>query len=228
MSEGVVDPFLELFAGDDGAGRIVWIAEIDDRWSLAGLLVALWKAWDEVILGVAWQVLDACPLAVGHEVTSAATHGVAIDVDRIDRIGHTERVLEAEDIADVAGIALGTVVDEDLVTLEGNATWREVIGDDGVLQERIAMLRTVATEGLAAGHLIDRLVQSLDDGWTQWLCDVADAETDDVGLWMCGLECCYLLRDGGEEVAGRKFEEVIVNVYHIKKTLPLPLHKGGE
>ncbi len=161
----------------------------------------MWKTWDELIISVAWKIFYATPLTISQEITCTATHSIAIDINRIDRIGHAERVIETKDVANITGIALGTVINKDLITLKGDATWSEIVGNDGVLQERVAMLRTVSTEGIGRCHLLDGLMQSLYNCRTKWLSDVTNTKTDDVGFWMFLLKSSYLLSNGRKEVA---------------------------
>ena len=65
-----------------------------------------------------------------------------------------------------------------------NAASHEVVLDDSVAQELIALLRTVASEGVLACHLIYSLVHGLDDCGAEGLGDVSYSKTDDVGLGM--------------------------------------------
>ena len=56
-----------------------------------------------------------------------------------------------------------------------DATRQEVVLQDGVAQEVVALLGAVAPESLSGGHLVGSLVDGLDDGRCQWLGDITDA-----------------------------------------------------
>ena len=111
---------------------------------------------------------------------------------------------------EVTRIGLRTVINEDLVDIKVDATWQEVVLQDGLAQEVIALLRAIAVESLGGSHLVDSLMHSLSNGRTQRLGDVADAETDDVGTWVHHLESVDLLGDVGEQVVVLEVQEVDV------------------
>ena len=92
-----------------------------------------------------------------------------------------------------------------------DATWQEVVLQDSLAQEVVALLRAVPTKPLGGGHLIDSLVHGLGDGGTQRLGDIANAETDDVGTWVHHLESVDLLGDVGKQIVLLQVQEV--NVY---------------
>ena len=115
-----------------------------------------------------------------------------------------------EQFLEVAGVALGTVVDEDFVDAEADATRLEVVLQNGLAQEVIALLGAVASEAVGGGHLVDGLVHGLDDGGAERLGDVADTERDDVGLGVHHLEGVDLLGDVGEQVVLLEVQEVDV------------------
>ena len=131
---------------------------------------------------------------------TAAYHHVRVDIDRIDGVGHTDEVVPVQQFLEVARVRLGTVVDEYLVDVEVDATGQEVVLQDGLAQEVVALLRTVATESLGGGHLVDSLVHGLDDGRTQRLCHIADAQGNDISLGMHHLEGIHLLSNVGKQI----------------------------
>ena len=91
-----------------------------------------------------------------------------------------------------------------------DATRQEVVLQDGLAQEIVTLLRTVATESLSGRHLVDSLVHGLSDGRTQWLGDIADAEADNVGTRVHHLEGIDLLGNVSEQVIVLEVQEVDV------------------
>ena len=114
VSQGVIHPLLKLFFGERSPRRIVGITEIDDINPLVG------DGGDELVFCRARHVSHVTPLPIGFEHPSPSTHHVAVDIYRIDRIGHTHTIVVAQNIADVTSIALCPVVHEDFARREMN------------------------------------------------------------------------------------------------------------
>ena len=91
-----------------------------------------------------------------------------------------------------------------------NTTWQEVVLQDRLAQEVVALLRAIAPETLLGGHLVGGLVDGLDDGGSQRLCHVADTQTNHVGLRVGGLEGIHLFGDICKQVIVRQFQEMVV------------------
>ena len=202
--QGVVHPLAQFLAGDDGARRVVGIAEVDD---VDG--ASLGQFGNETVLGCRGHVAHVGPAAVAVGA-AAAYHDVGVDVDGIDGVGDADEVVPVQQLLEVAGVALGAVVDEDFVDAEADATRLEVVLQDGLAQEVVALLGSVATEAVGGGHLVNGTVHGLDDGGAERLGDVADAERDDVGLGVHHTEGVDLLGDVGEEVVLLEVQEVDV------------------
>lgn len=90
--------------------------------------------------------------------------------------------------------------------------------DDGFRQEGVALLRAVAVERLSLGLIVDGLVHGLDADLRQRLRDIADAETDDVGIRVRFLIGGDAAGDFGEEIAAGQLQIVIVNGSHRMKS----------
>src|SRR5262249_2412540 len=99
--ERVFNPALKLLARGQCAGRIVGRAEVNY------IHVLLWRRGDETVAGFARQVnqLGEGPGFVGF--AGVAGHDVCVHVNGINRIADGDFVFVAEDVEDVAGIALG-------------------------------------------------------------------------------------------------------------------------
>ena len=91
------------------------------------------------------------------------------------------------------------------------ASCQEVVLQNGLTKEVIALLRTISAEPLDGTHLMGGLVHRLDDSRSQRLRHVANAERDDVGLGVHDLEGVHLLGDVGEQVVLLQVQEM--NVY---------------
>ena len=80
-----------------------------------------------------------------------------------------------QQLLEVAGIGLCTIVDEYLVDIEMYATRQEVVFQYGFTQEFISLFRAVAVESLNCCHLVSSLMHSLNDSRTERLGDIAYA-----------------------------------------------------
>ena len=113
-----------------------------------------------------------------------------------------------------------------LAPVQADASGEEVVFQDGIAQEVVTLLGPVAAETLLVGHLVGGLVHGLDDGGAEGLGDVADAQRDDVGFGMDGLEGIHLLGDVGEQVVVRQFQEVFVYESHSVEGVERRLWRG--
>lgn len=135
----------------------------------------------KVVLLKARHVRHVAPLAV-HQCAGSAAHHVGVDVHGIDRIGHAEVVVPAHQLAYVARVALGAVVDEYLRRVDVYPARQKVVLHYRLAQEHVALLRAVAVESLLGGHVVHGLVHGLDHRRAERLGYVADTEADDVAL----------------------------------------------
>jgi len=71
-------------------------------------------------------------------------------------------------------------------------------------------------EGLAAGHVVNAVMEGLDAGWREGFGNVSDAAPDDSfgGLGMGLAEGVYAAGNLWEEIAGPEFEVVVVEEGH--------------
>ena len=201
--DGIVHPLAKLVLGDDGASGIVGITEVDHVYTVVGNLGC------EVVAFIAGHVHHIAPVSV-LEDARASYHHIAVDVDRINGVGDADVVVPSQYLLYVAGVALGSVVDKHLVDIEMDATWQEVVLDNRLAQEVVASLRTVASEGSLHCHLFHCFVHGLDNGRTERLGHVANAQTDDSLLGVRYLVGVHLLGDVGKEIIAGKLQEMFV------------------
>ena len=204
VGQGVVDPSLELFVGECRAGGVVRVAEVEEVDAVVG------NIGDEAVGLRGGEVGDVAPFAAVVERAGASAHDVAVDVDGIDGVGDAHAVVPPEEFADVARVALGSVADEHLRGAEADAPRLEVVFEDGFNEEVVTLFRSVSAEGPCVGHVVDGPVHGFDAGRRQWLCDVADAQGDDLLPRVGHLEGIHPLGDVGEQVVPREFQEVFV------------------
>ena len=164
----------------------------------------VWNLRDEVVALITWHVGYIAPLAVLKDSRSA-NHHVRVDIYRINRVGDTDVVIPSQNLLDISCVALGSVVYEHLVGIQMNAARQEVVLDDSLTEEVVASLRTVASEGSLNCHLIHCLVHRLDDGRTERLGYVADAQTDYSLLRVGNLVGLHLLCDVGKQIVVCQF-----------------------
>ena len=209
---GVVDPLRQLLARERRARRVVRAAEVDH------VDLFLRQVRCEVVLRRAGQIDDAFEVAVVLQRSRAAGHDVRVEVDRVNRVRDGDLVGRAEDLLDVAAVALRAVADENLIRRDLDAAVRVVVLDDGFRQEGVALLRAVAVERLSLGLIVDGLVHGLDADLRQRLRDIADAETDDVGIRVCFFISSNAACDFSKEVAAWQLQIVIINSSHKMKS----------
>ncbi len=113
----------------------------------------------------------------------------------------------------VGGVALGPVGDKDLVGCHLRAL-AAVAGRDGVEQEIVALLGTVAAKGLFVRHLVGGSLDRVDDGRGQGQHHIADAQTDDARCRVRRRIGPHPLANLGEEVASLQFLVVRVDLGH--------------
>ncbi len=157
---GVVHPLRQLLAVQHRAGRIVGVAEINHIHRLVR------QRGHEAVFGVAGQVDQPIPLAVSI-LASAARHGVGIDIHRVHRVSDGNHRVGAEQLLNVAHVALRAVGNEHLVVVQLHAAAGIIMLADGVDEEVIAVIRAIAAERLLHAHFADRLVHRVDDGGCQ-------------------------------------------------------------
>ena len=206
---GVVHPRLQLLPGGYRAGGVVGEAEVDDVH-----LLTRGNRGKAVLLhtGHVDQLVPSAQLLL--VVTGPAGHGVGIHIDRVHRVAHRHHVVQTEDVANVAAVALGAVGDKDLLRLDVHAPGGVVVLGNGLPQEVVALLRAIAVEALEGAHLGDGLVHSLDDSRGQGAGHVADGQPDDLGAGVGGGVGGDPAVDLGEEVAAGQLQIVLVDVGH--------------
>ena len=88
-----------------------------------------------------------------------------------------------------------------------------VVADQRIVQEAVALLVAVAVEGLLLGLILDRRVQRVDDRGHERAGHVADAQTDDVRLRVCGGILAHLAGDGGEQIALLEIVVILIDLH---------------
>ena len=206
--QGIVHPLAQLLFSNNRTCRVVRIAQVDDVDATIGNLR------HKAVFGITRHIHDVRPAAVVALPASTTNHHVRIDVNRIDRIGNTNGVIPAHQLLDIACITLGTIVDKDLVAVEMDAAGQKIVLEDGITQEIIALLRTIAAKALTGSLLGCHLVCSLMDGFnnsgSQGLCHIAYTQRYDVTLRMRSLKGIDLFGDISEQVVVRQLQEMIV------------------
>ena len=64
-------------------------------------------------------------------LTGTACHDIAVHIDRVDRVSHSDAVAFAKDVEDVAAVALGAIGDEDLFGADVATAGLEVVFGNG-------------------------------------------------------------------------------------------------
>ena len=112
VAAGIVDPGLELFTAGDRTRRVVREAEINQIHRFTRDLSC------EAVLGTDGQIGEPGISTEVARFTGSAGHHVAVDIHRINRVGHGHPIAFAKDVEDVAAVALGAVGHKDLVGVD--------------------------------------------------------------------------------------------------------------
>ena len=215
----VINPSGELFAGSDGAGRVIRIAEVDQ---IDGFFR---DGGDKPVFGGAGEINDASISAGFVGIAGVADHDIGVDVNGIDRVGDGHAVAGAEDVEDVAAVALRAVGDKDFVVGDVEPAVAKIVLRDGLAEEVIALFGSVSAEGVAVAEFIDRFVQRLTAGRGEGFGHITDPAANDpagrVGMSLG--ESFDPPRNLGKEVAGFEFGIVFVEVGHGKRRWSLEL-----
>ena len=206
--EGVIHPALELLAAGNSSGGVVGETEIDQINRGAG------QRRGEIVGSGDGQVAQAAVLPSLIGITGAACHHVAVDIHRIDRIGHGDAIAFAKDVEDVAAIALGAVGDKDLLGADVTAAALEIVFGNGLTQPGVALLRPVAMEAFAGSHLVDGVFHRVPAGLRQGLGDIANAQADQGGVGIGLAERLDPPANFREQVTGFELEVIAVDEGH--------------
>ena len=115
-----------------------------------------------------------------------------------------------EQFLKVAGITLRTIINEDFIDAQTNATRCKVILQDGFAQECITLLRAIATKTIGRSHFIGSLMHSLNNGRTERLRHITNAKRNNIGLGMHHLESVHLFGDIGKKVIVLQVQKVYI------------------
>ena len=155
-------------------------------------------------------------MAVGLERSGAAGHHVTVEVDGVDRVGDGDAHVFGEEFLDVRDVALGAVTHEDVVRVHFDAAGGIFTADDGFAQKVVALFRAVPAEARRVGEFVRRPVHCLNHRRCERSRHVADAEADDVCVFVGALIFLNLFCDGREKVAAGQaiVKAVDVRVVH--------------
>ncbi len=140
--------------------------------------------------------------------TGPPRHHVRVDVHRIHRVDDGHHVVLAEDFKNVARIALRAVRHEHFVKVDRHPARREVVVDDRLPEEIVALLGAVAAECRANTQLVGRLVDGGDHGGRERLGDIADPHADNLGGRVLAGELADAARDLRKQIS--RFEFAVV------------------
>ena len=116
-----------------------------------------------------------------------------------------------EQLLEITRIRLGAVVNENLIHTEADTSGAEVVFRDGLTQEIVALLWSIAMNPLCSRHFVGGLVHRLDDGRCQRLRHIANTQGDDVSLGVHHSEGIDLLGDVGEQIVVLQVQEVNID-----------------
>ena len=92
-----------------------------------------------------------------------AGHDVGVDVDGVDGIHDGNAIVVAQDVEDVAAVALRSVGNEDLVVRHVETPVAVIVLGDRGAEKLVSLLGSVAVESPVGSHLVDGGVHRLAD-----------------------------------------------------------------
>ena len=207
---GVIHPALKLFFTDRRACRIIWKAEIDH---IRGFL---WKFRGKIILcrtgHVDHTVKILCRLII---ISCSSRHNVGIYIYGVNRIAHSNLIIQSQDLLNISGVTFRSVRYEDFFWINVTAAILIIIFRNSLSQESVALIRRISVEGLCMSHLFHSSVKSLNDRRRQGLCHISDSQSDDFFFRIFLLICCDFFCNIREQIASRKLQIILINSKHI-------------
>jgi hypothetical protein len=167
---------------------------------------------ESVLLG-SFEV-DQSAVAAVHRMSGPAGHYVGVYIDRIDRVGNRDSDIRSQEFLEIAGVAFGSVGNEDVIGRYGAAPGRKIPLRNGAPEEFITLFGPVASETLSAALFLDTLMEGPDDGRRKGASDVADPEFDNAAIGMGRRMIGDAATDFDEEVARLEFSEMGVQTDH--------------
>ena len=187
----VIYPFLQLILRDRCTGRVVRETQIDD------IRCLLWKFWCESIFFLTWHVDHIAPKTGCCIIRSGSScHNIRIYINRIYRIADSDLIVKGKDLLNISGITFCTVTDKYFVDCDVNTACIVIVLYDRTTQKLITKVRCIALKCLLHAHLGYCLMQTVYDGWCEWLGYITDTKTDDLLVRICLLIRTYFLANG--------------------------------
>ncbi len=90
------------------------------------------RAGSEAVFLGAWKINDFRKSSVVGRLTRTAAHDVGVDINGIYRVAHRHNVVDAENVADVAAVALCAVAYEYFVGRDVDASCLEIVFGNGL------------------------------------------------------------------------------------------------
>ncbi len=131
--------------------------------------------------------------------SSSMTHQIRLKLDG------NRLTVAAEDIENVAAVALGAIGNKNFVRGDFTAECLIIIFSNGFAQKRIALLRAIAAKTFACAHLIYCFFHSIARAGGKRLGDITNAHTNEFLVGIGFLEGVYLAGDIAEKVGCLKF-----------------------
>ena len=192
----IVDPCFQTSVIIYRTGRIVGRTDIDD------IGVGLFIRQRQKTVGCVGVCKDDPP----------AGHDVGVDINRVDRIGNQYTVIGIKQVKNIAEVGFCAVADKDLILFQCDITLRIIAGNFS-FQEVISLFRSITAEGLSGTHLSAGAFQCLDDCRTEGKSDIADAQPDDVDIWVLLLKSRHFFANHCKEVAFFQLQIMLIDFH---------------
>ena len=143
----------------------------------------------------------------------SAVHGIDVHIDGVNGVGDKYGVIPAEKVGDVSCVGLSSVGNEYLVNVKLNAEAAVMFGDS-LSQKIIALLGTVAAEGLSLAHFIGCSVHSLYDSFPERKCYITYAKTYYRSFGVFLFKSADALCDIAEQITFFQLKKIFVKFSH--------------
>ncbi|MPM79187.1 hypothetical protein SDC9_126220 [bioreactor metagenome] len=146
-----IHPFFKFRSGHHRPGRIVGIAKVDHIHSSRGNLRK-----KSTVSGAGEQKqLIGFPDA----------HNRGVKINRVDRVCDGHYIVITQDIADVTGVALGTIADKNFIGRDNDSFLSEINLGYLFPQKIVALFRPITTKSVTCRHVVYCSMQGSNHGW---------------------------------------------------------------
>ena len=194
----VIHKFLQRFAAQNRTRRVVRAAKVNQLHRI------LRQVRLKVVLSSRCKICHFGEMSIRLKRSRATRHHVAIKVNRINGVRNCNFRIGSKEFLDVRDIAFRTITYKHVVRIHFDSARSVFATDNGFTQEIVTLFGTVTTESPLDAHFVHGLVHGLNNRGDKRRSDIANAQADDVGIFMGALVFLDFLCNGRKKVTARK------------------------